>query len=246
MRVPIRPPEIPDDPAAPSLPPPPSLGAPVRVWLLRHADVSDDWQGRAYGNLDVPLSERGVEETRALVEAFARTPFARVASSPLSRALLLGRGLSEKTGAPLAIDDRLREVSRGAWQGLPVEEFRARWEADRPAFAADPWNWKGHGGESDADIWARAWAALRETAMLAQENLALETAGRTRETCSVAPVTIGLATHYNVIRVLVTRLSGIRPSRSFGFKNQTARASLLVDDAGAWTLECANVEAPAR
>jgi broad specificity phosphatase PhoE len=233
MRVPIRPPEIPDDPATPSLPPPPSLGAPVRVWLFRHADVADAWQGRAYGNLDVPLSARGVEETSALVEAFARTPFARVASSPLSRALLLGRGLSETTGAPLAIDDRLREVWRGEWQGLPVDEFRARWEADRAAFAADPWNWKGHGGESDADIWARAWPALRETAMLA------------RETAGHASPTIGLATHYNVIRVLVTRLSGIRSSRSFGFKNQTARASLLVDDAVGWTLVCANVEAPA-
>lgn len=230
MRVPIRPPEIPDDPAAPPPPPAPALGFPVRVWLLRHADVADDWQSRAYGNLDVPLSERGVEETRALVEAFSRTPFARVASSPLSRALLLGRQLSERTGAPLDVDDRLREVWRGAWQGLPVEEFRARWEAERPAFAADPWNWKGHGGESDADIWARAWPALRDAAL------------RSRD---ASTPTIALATHYNVIRVLASRLSGMRPGQSFTFRNNTARASLLVDGAGGWTLECANVEAPA-
>lgn len=232
MRVPIRPPEIADDPAAPPPPPVPSLGFSARVWLLRHADVHDDWQTRAYGGLDVPLSEAGVRETRALVEAFARVRFSRVASSPLSRALLLGRQLAERTGAPLAVDDRLREVSRGDWQGLPVEEFRARWEADRAAFEADPWNWKGHGGESDADIWARAWPALRETVL--------------RVRAGDSPVTVALATHYNVIRVLVTRLLRMRPSRSFTFRNQTARASLMVDGSGGWSLDCANVEAPPR
>ena len=233
MRVPIRPPAIPDDPA--SLPPGrvDSLGTAARVWLVRHADVHDDWQKKAYGNLDVPLSDEGIRQTRALARAFAKIPLVRVASSPLSRALLLGRELARTTGAPLAVDDRLREVWRGTWQGLPVDEFRARWEAEREAFAADPWNWKGHGGESDADIWGRAWPALRETALAARAAAPPD-----------GPLTVAIATHFNVIRVLVTRLSGLRPSQSFTFRNDTARASLLVDGPQGWVLACANVDAP--
>jgi broad specificity phosphatase PhoE len=249
MRVPIRPPAISFDPASPSPGRVPSLGTSVRVWLVRHADVHDDWQTKAYGNLDVPLSEEGVLQTRALAQAFARTPLARVASSPLSRALLLGRGLAEATSAPLAVDDRLREVWRGNWQGLGVDEFRARWEAEREAFAADPWNWKGHGGESDADIWARAWPALQET-VLAADEASREGAHASRDPAqggtasSDRRITVALATHYNVIRVLATRLSGLRPSQSYSFRNDTARASLIVDGRDGWVLSCANVAGP--
>lgn len=230
MRVPIRSPEIREDPGAPAPERAASLGTTARVWLVRHADVHDDWQQKAYGNLDVPLSDRGVRETEALVEAFATIPLALVASSPLQRALLLGRGLAKVAHAPLRVDERLREVWRGDWQGLSVDEFRARWHAQASAFAADPWNWKGHGGESDADIWARAWGALTESVSAA--------------TSARGPGQIvALATHFNVIRVLVTRATGLRASQSFAFRNDTARASLLVDGAGGWTLARSNVPA---
>ena len=229
MRVYVRPPEIPDDPSIPTPAPAPSLGLGVRVWLFRHADVHDDWQDRAYGNLDVPLSPAGEEETRALSATFARTPIARVASSDLSRALALGRGLADATAAPLAVDERLREVWRGSWQGLPRAEFRARWEAQRDAFAADPWNWKGHGGESDAEIFARAWTVLEETA---------------RAAAASGGTTIALATHYNVIRTIATRALGLRPRESFAFRNDTARATLLVDEPAGWVLARANVATP--
>ena len=229
MRILVRPPEIPDDPSSPPPPRAPSLHLGIRVWLIRHAEVHDDWQDKAYGCLDVPLSPAGEKESADLAASFARTPLARIASSPLRRALLLGQALARATSAPLTVDPRLREVSRGDWQGLPREEFRARWEREREAFAADPWNWKGHGGESDADIFARAFEALVETARAAGDAH-----GRT----------IALATHYNVIRALVTRTVGLRPSQSFTFRNDTARASLLVDEPGGWVLARANVAGP--
>jgi broad specificity phosphatase PhoE len=230
MRVPIRSPEIRDDPAAPLPERAASLGTNARVWLVRHADVHDDWQQKAYGNLDVPLSETGIRETQAVVDAFAGIPLDLVASSPLQRALLLGRGLATGTHAPLRVDERLREVWRGDWQGLSVDEFRTRWHAQASAFAADPWNWKGHGGESDADIWARAWAALSEAVRVAKTRGA------------EAPA-VALATHFNVIRVLVTRATGLRASQSFAFRNDTARASLLVDGPDGWRLARSNVPA---
>lgn len=236
MRVPIRSPEIRDDPGAPLPERAPSLGTGARVWLVRHADVHDDWQQKAYGNLDVPLSDTGIRETEAVIEAFSRIPLSLVASSPLSRALLLGKGLAERTKAPLRIDERLREVWRGDWQGLSVDDFRSRWHAQSAEFTRDPWNWKGHGGESDADIWSRAWAALREAAHDAEIAAGASGAMGT-------PPTIALATHFNVIRVLVTRATGLRPSQSFAFRNDTARASLILDGPEGWTLARANVPA---
>ncbi len=226
MRI-VVPPEFPasvDDEPVPE--PEPTLGTGSRVWLVRHAEVHADWQKRAYGNLDVPLSERGEEDTRSMCAAFTGARLARVLSSNLSRALAMGRGIAEASGADLVIDDRLREIWRGTWQGLPAEEFRARWQADREEFFARPWTWKPHGGESDADVFARAWPVVRTACELARG------------------AEIVLATHYNVIRVLATRALGLKPHESFAFQNDPAHATLLVDAAHGWVLAASNANGP--
>src|SRR5688572_21286730 len=135
-------------------------GTGARVWLVRHAEVHADWQGKAYGNSDVPLSADGEAATLAMGAAFAGVRLARVTSSDLARAIAMGRAIAAAAQAELVPDPRLREIWRGAWQGLPAIEFRARWERDAETFLADPWTWKGHGGESDSDVHARAWPAF--------------------------------------------------------------------------------------
>ena len=112
----------------------------------------------------------------------------------------------------------------GEWQGLPSSEFRRRWDLERELFLADPWNWKGHRGESDADVFARAWPALLEALARARGG------------------TLALASHYNVIRVVVTRAMGWRPHESFAFQNDPAHAALLVDAPGGWQLAGRNLD----
>jgi broad specificity phosphatase PhoE len=226
MRV-VIPPEFPvREQGEPAPEPETSSGSGSRVWLVRHAEVHADWQKRAYGNMDVPLSARGEEQTRALCSAFTGARIARVTSSNLARALAMGQGIAAATGAELVVDDRLREIWRGAWQGLPAEEFRARWEADRDAFLAHPWTWKPHGGESDADVFARAWPVVRGACEQARGG------------------EVVLTTHYNVIRVLVTRALGLKPHESFSFQNDPAHATLLVDAQHGWVLSASNADGP--
>jgi broad specificity phosphatase PhoE len=227
MKTPIQPPHIPDDPSRPRPRPTPAKGSGAGLWLVRHAEVHADWEGRAYGGLDIPLSARGEAQTESLGRAFARETITRILSSSLVRASSLGRAIAAATRAPLTIDERLREVSRGNWQGLPTSEFRARWEADAPSFLSDPWHWKGHGGESDADVFARAHAAIAAELEL------------------VAAGTLVVTTHYNVIRALITGLLGLSARESFALRTDTARATLLIDAPGGWRLAALNVEDPA-
>lgn len=228
MRVPIAAPEIPFHPGAPRPDPAPASGTGTRVWLVRHAEVAEEWQQRAYGDLDVPLSPAGETQTVALSERFRTLRIASVASSPLARALAMGSSIARNAGAPLLVDPRLKEVSRGAWQGLPTDEFRARWAADAASFIADPWRWKAHGGESDADLFARGWPVVLERVRAAQGGVVV------------------VASHFNLIRSLVTGALGWSGRESFAFRTETARASLLVDSAGGWTLAARNVDDPSR
>lgn len=222
MRI-IAPPPFPIPAAAGARPAPePGPRSGTRIWLVRHAEVHADWHARAYGNSDVPLSETGEQQTRTMSSSFSGLRLDLVVSSQLARARAMGEAIARTTGAPLAIDERLREIWRGEWQGLPSAEFRRRWELERELFLADPWHWKGHRGESDADVFARAWPALLEALARARGG------------------TLALASHYNVMRVLLTRALGWLPHESFAFENEPARAALLVDAPGGWKLAARN------
>jgi len=227
MRHPIPHPEFPPDLEAAGPAPAPSLGTGARVWLVRHAEVHADWSERAYGDLDVPLSAQGEEQTRVMARHFSRLSIALVVASPLARAKAMGTAIAAATGAALEFDAGLKEVSRGNWQGLPTSEFRARWQADRTEFVRDPWRWKGHGGESDAELFARAWPVL---------SSAVERARGGR---------VVLASHYNLIRALVSGGLGLNAKESFAFKNRPAHATLLVDARDGWRLVARDVPDPA-
>jgi len=204
------------------------FGTGTRVWLVRHAEVHADWKGIAYGDLDVPLSQEGEARTREMGRDYGRLLAPDVVvSSPLARALLLGREVAAAAGVELIEDDGLREIHRGRWQGEKVEELHARHSAEVDAFYADPWGWAGHGGECDAALHARAWPVLERAVRRAEGGTAL------------------LATHYNTIRVLAAAALGVPPPRSFALRIDTGRAALLVDSPDGWLLVRSNVHTPA-
>jgi alpha-ribazole phosphatase len=210
----------------------PGAGTGLRLWLVRHAEVDASWRGRAYGDLDVPLSPEGEAATEALAAAFRDARVARVLASPLERAARMGRAIAAATGAPCANRDGLRELFRGAWQGRPTDAIGVEDPDGVAAYYADPWSYRGHGGECDADILARALPVVRES-----EH-------------DHAGGAVVLATHYNVIRVLAAHLLELAPARSFAFRIDPGRAALLEDRAeggsspAGWVLRCSNTARP--
>ncbi len=200
----------------------------AQVWLIRHGEVDPAWQGKAYGALDVPLSAHGRAETSSVARRFQATRPVHVVASPLVRARTLGALLAADAGLELCIEPGLKEIERGAWQGLDTAELFARYEKQVAGFYGDPWSFRQHGGETDSDLLARAWPAFER---------ALVTHGR-------PGATILLAAHYNVIRVLVARALGIAPTRSFGLRIDPLGAVLLSDGPKGLELAAANVKGP--
>jgi broad specificity phosphatase PhoE len=203
-----------------------SSGTGARVWLCRHAQVHADFRTLAYGDRDVPLSPEGIGQTAALWEAFAAEAIDHVQASSLERALALGRGIAERTGASLEVDPRLIEIDRGQWTMIERDLFQQRWAAEAREYHADTYSWNGYGGESDLDLFERVEPAFREAV------------------ARVAGGTVFLAVHFNVIRVLLSRLLGVAPQNSFLLPIQTAHATLLIDDPDGWRVVQENVNAP--
>jgi broad specificity phosphatase PhoE len=140
------------------------------IYYIRHGETEWNALGRLQGTRDIPLNELGrVQATQAaniLAELLAhdghdRTRIPYVAS-PLIRARATMELVRETLTLPAegyALDDRLREIGYGKWEGFTLPEM----EAADPLFYArrqtEKWALAPEGGETYADVErrVRAW-----------------------------------------------------------------------------------------
>jgi probable phosphoglycerate mutase len=151
--------------------------------LVRHAETAWSLAGRHTGRSDVPLTDRGRRAAVEIGRALQRRTFARVLTSPLSRAretcALAGFGIQAD------VCEALLEWDYGAYEGRTTKEIRA----ERP-----DWDLFGDGcpgGETVTAIGARADAAIAE---------ALTGGGD-----------VALFAHGHLLRVLGARWVGLGP-----------------------------------
>jgi broad specificity phosphatase PhoE len=118
----------------------------MEVVLVRHGETEWSREGRHTGRTDVPLTERGEEQARAVGEALRGRSFAVVLSSPLQRALETARlaGFAPETR------EELREWDYGEYEGRRTSEIRQ----EVPNWTI--WRYGGPGGESPDEVGARA------------------------------------------------------------------------------------------
>lgn len=122
------------------------------IYLARHGETAWSLSGQHTGLTDLPLTERGEENARALRERLAGLNFGKVLTSPLQRATrtceLAGFGAVAET------DRNLVEWDYGQYEGLTTAEIHARrpdWLLFRDGCP---------GGESPAQVGARADAVV--------------------------------------------------------------------------------------
>jgi broad specificity phosphatase PhoE len=123
-------------------------GPPTRLVLARHGETEWSRTGRHTGRTDVPLTDVGREQARALGAVLAGRTFTRVISSPLSRATDTARlaGFGDR----LETDPELREWDYGVYEG----RRRVDIDDDEPGWTV--WSHRIRGGESLAELAVRA------------------------------------------------------------------------------------------
>lgn len=139
------------------------------IYFVRHGETTWNLQGRMQGHLDAPLTARGFTEARrdgaALRGHIERDEPYLLVFSPLRRTRETAAIVAEEVGAPRLAgrrsDDRLKEVSWGAWDGLTFDQIKARDPEIWQARLQDRWNVAPPGGESYRMLFERvaAWFA---------------------------------------------------------------------------------------
>ena len=99
--------------------------------LARHGETDWNREGRWQGWADPALNETGRAQARQLAEQLRSMPFDAVYSSDLRRASETAEIVAAGKNLPVVLDERLREIHVGSWQGRTHEELAgAAWDGE--------------------------------------------------------------------------------------------------------------------
>jgi broad specificity phosphatase PhoE len=118
------------------------------IVLVRHGETEWSRSGQHTGVTDLPLTDEGEAQARAVTPKLAGREFALVLSSPMQRA----RRTAELAGFGdrVEVDENLRERNYGVYEGRTTKEIRV----ERPGW--DVWRDDCPGGETLEQLAARA------------------------------------------------------------------------------------------
>ena len=135
-----------------------------QILLVRHGETDWSRSGRHTGNTDVDLTEGGRAAAARLGERLAGRELALVLTSPLKRArdTCALAGLGDRA----VVDDDLRELDYGDYEGLTTPEIRRT----RPGW--EVWSEGSPNGETVVQAGARADRVI-ERALAADGDVAL-------------------------------------------------------------------------
>jgi broad specificity phosphatase PhoE len=169
------------------------------LWLVRHGETEWSLSGQHTGATDVALTEEGKRQAEALGALLRDHEFARVLSSPKSRALETCRlaGYSDV----VEVNDDLLEWDYGEYEGRTTADIRN----ERPGWTI--WSGQAPGGETPAQVAGRTQHVIDRA----------RTAGGD----------VALFAHGHVLRVLAATWLGLPPEAGRWFALGTATLSVL-------------------
>ena len=136
------------------------------IYYIRHGETDWNAVGRFQGSRDIPLNTLGRAQATAAGEILGGllTRDGRKASalpfvaSPLGRARVtmeLVRGALGLPASGYSVDDRLREIGYGEWEGLTLPEMELNDAATFASRSVDKWGVAAPAGETYASVTLR-------------------------------------------------------------------------------------------
>ena len=171
----------------------------TEVVLVRHGETEWSRTGKHTGRTDIPLTERGREQARAVGAALESRRFERVLTSPLERAAETCRLAG--FGDVAEPRDELMEWDYGDYEGRKTVDIRE----ERPGWTL--WQDGVPGGETAEDVGARVDRVIAGLRSLDGDAVVFA--------------------HGHLLRVLAARWLGLEPAAGQLFALDPATVSVL-------------------
>lgn len=137
-------------------------------YFVRHGETVWNVENKICGATDSPLTEKGKSQARELGELLVKEgiKFDEIIYSPLSRAMDTALIISEATGVPARVEQRLIEQNFGKWEG--TARNGTDFKKDKENFVIDY-----EGGESMLRLCQRIYNLLDDIESESDEKIYL-------------------------------------------------------------------------
>lgn len=108
------------------------------IYLIRHGETSLNRERKFYGELDVSLNEKGIEQGQCLKEQLKKITFSKIYTSHLKRTIEMAELVTQKSLADFIVVQELGEKGFGLWEGLTADEIEAAFPEEWAAWLEQP------------------------------------------------------------------------------------------------------------
>ncbi|WP_017316284.1 histidine phosphatase family protein [Mastigocladopsis repens] len=144
----------------------------VRLLLVRHGETEWNRQTRFQGQIDVPLNDNGRQQAQKAAQFLKDVAIDFAISSPMLRPKETAEIiLQPHTGVNLELQDGLREISHGLWEGKLEEDIEQEFPGELHRWRTAPAQVQMPEGENLQQVWQRsvaAWEAIVQAALAKQ------------------------------------------------------------------------------
>ncbi|MDX2230725.1 MAG: histidine phosphatase family protein [Leptolyngbyaceae cyanobacterium bins.349] len=190
-----------------------------RFLLVRHGETDWNRQKRFQGQIDVPLNDNGRSQSNQAAAYLKDVPIRYAVTSPMLRPKETAEIiLQHHPDVQLELEDNLREISHGLWEGKLEAEIEADFPGELQRWQQIPAAVQMPEGENLQQVWDRAiaaWETMLQTALNRAEP----------------GITLVVA-HDAVNKALLCYLLGLGPENFWSFKQGNGAVS-VIDYAGA-------------
>ncbi len=143
----------------------------MRLTLVRHGETRWNKEKKIQGISDIELSDLGLVQAHRLSLALQGEEFDRIVTSPLKRAYDTARAIGRYHDVPIAVEEDLRELNAGEFEGLSFPDIKARYPDFLDRWMQDHASVRMPRGESLQDVQDRAWPVVHGVTQTAQNAL---------------------------------------------------------------------------
>jgi broad specificity phosphatase PhoE len=128
----------------------------MNLYMVRHGQTVSSRENRFSGSSDPPLTEVGEAMAQAFATAYAPVAWDAIYTSPMLRTRQTADALCRLTGVQPIVEDGLKEIGYGEWEGLKQDEVKERWPEAYQYSADDVASRGTPGGDTAFHVAARA------------------------------------------------------------------------------------------
>jgi probable phosphoglycerate mutase len=185
-----------------------------RFLLVRHGETDWNRQKRFQGQIDVPLNDTGREQSGKAAEFLKAIPIQYAVTSPMLRPKETAEIILQyHPDVKLELEDNLREISHGLWEGKLEAEIEQSYPGVLQQWQKAPETVQMPEGENLQQVWERAiaaWSSIVQSAYQREES----------------GITLVVA-HDAINKAILSYVLGLGPKHFWNFKQGNGAVSVI-------------------